>query len=320
MLSGLYIAFFILAGLSMIGSVYVIYSIVQFGSQKSCFTFLLLSFHLSMFAQEIVTLPYVFSGNEGLCEAVQFFHFYFGLMNILIVTMLVEAHRSSIFTDYWQAGTRILKYGLPIMLCFPMMTILPFCTGSYHAEHNKWCTLPYDSSSVWAIAIYYSWIWLFLLVSFLLLVFSAIRIFKSDRKLARKFISTIGLYIIVAILSWIPRSMERLAHFQTSTIGDLSYFISYIPINISGILYTMIFIHEKESLKQYEEEVNEDQRFNFSWESNDFGGFSSQNTSKDNSIATITNPIATGGVTPFSTMKTVSTSELERPLVFSDDA
>jgi hypothetical protein len=264
-----YIIFYILAGFSMTGSIYVIATILRYGSQKSCFTFLLLYFHISMFGQEIVTLPYTYNSVANLCVAMQFFHFYFGLMNIILVGLLVEAHRGTIFDENKETVMFIKNNGIYFFLGIPMITVLPFITSSYDITDDVYgfCTLPYQLSSAWALGIYYAWVWVILFYCIGVSTYGTIKIYRKDKVLGKMFLSTIGLYTVIAILLWIPRSLERAAQINSKVPNAQSYFTSYFPINISGILCTLIFLRKRKSLKNFSDGDND--RMTFLWEKND---------------------------------------------------
>lgn len=272
-----FILFFILSGISILCSLAVLTSLYRLGSLKSCFSFLLFWFHGSMIGQEITVLPLVYNSSHSSCVAMEFLHYFFGLMNILIVTMLVEAHRSSLFVDYFRSRKLIMKFGSYVLICFPLITALPFAVSEFTIKYDDdgggWCVLPYDRNSTWIIMVYYLWVWTFLSGSIISMTYSAYYVCKNDRLLAQKFMSTIGLYVIVAIFSWIPRSFERVDQ-MNSPADRGTYFIAFLPISISGILYSLIYIKERHSLLQFQEEAGDDGiaagSFSFTWEKDDY--------------------------------------------------
>lgn len=267
-------AYYVVSALSMAGSLLVMLSIASHGVNRSCFTFLLICFHLSLLGEEIATLPDVYTSNGHLCVAMQFFHFYFSLMNIVVVVMLVEAHRSSILEDPFQSRAKILKYGIYVILLFPLITLLPFVDGTYTAESSDadgdddtrgWCTPPNRVS--WSIGVYFIWVWLFLILIVVLFSNSLYRIYQRDKAFAKTFSTTIGLYVIISIVSWIPRAFERFIRYNDPSTNTIILFIAYLPINISGILYVFVYIREKRYIVQYTETVEDIAgAMSFSWE------------------------------------------------------
>lgn len=121
-----YISFYIIAGISFVCSVLVMTTLfLARRTAKNCFTFLLLWLHASMIAQEVTLLPSVYDRNHGVCTMMEFLHYYFGSMNIIIITLLIEAHRSTLLTGSFQSRKLILKYGAALFVGFPLITVLP---------------------------------------------------------------------------------------------------------------------------------------------------------------------------------------------------
>lgn len=263
--------YYVISAISMVGSIFVVGSTLYHGTTKSCFTFLIICFHLSLLGEEIATMPDAYTTNRDLCLAMQFFHYYFSLMNILVVTLLVEAHRSSILKDPFQSRVKILKYGAFFIILFPLVSLFVFMDNgyqvSYDDDNSGWCTPP--NSTAWSIIFYYAWVWLLLITSVLLFAHSFVKIIKRDKETAKLFSSTIGLYVVISILSWIPRSFQKLFT-SGSHHGTVMLFISYLPINVSGILFSLVFLRERRQLFQFSESVEDiTNTMSFSWEKDD---------------------------------------------------
>lgn len=240
------------------------------GTMKSCFTFLILCLHLSLMGEEVATLPNAYTNNESACVAMKFFHFYFSLMNITVVALLVECYRSFVLEDYYDSRARIMKYGIYIILIFPVITAIPFATGSYNVndddDNRGWCTPSFEHDSSWTLGIYFIWVWLCLLGAIGMLIYSGFRVCRKDKIVGKSFFSSIGLYVAVAILSWIPRSFVRLVQYDHSPSIFL-FFAAYLPIDISGICYTLIFLREQSTLEQMTiEQTDEVGNLSFTWE------------------------------------------------------
>lgn len=264
------VAYYTLSTLSVIGNAYVIISLLRLGSNKSCFTFLLFCFHLSIVGESLSTIPHIYDSSFILCEAVQFFHFYFSLMNIVILALLVESHRSSLLEDFFRSRQLILKYGLYVILLFPIITVLPFTNGGYGSteedDNQGFCVLSFNRDATWEVSVFFVWVWLLMLIILLLMAILQYRLYHAEKMLAKNLFSTIGLYVIVGITFWIPRSFERMARYGHSDSSLIVMLIAYYPVDISGILYTLIFLYEQRSLEKLHEYPEEVGDLSFTWE------------------------------------------------------
>jgi hypothetical protein len=250
----LLIIYYIIASLGIIGSLHVLITILHtFKSKNSCFTILLLLLHFSLLAEEIFALPNVFNHDETVCEIAESFFEYFGLMNIIVVGLLVYAHRWSILDPSVQVPARSMKIGEVVIILFPMIVFLPFIDRVYEMPDNSpWCSVPYadsqSSSGKWFLGVYLAWVWLVLLGSVLSSVDLMIRLSLTSKRLLRSYLTTVGLYTVVSLCCWIPRSIVRFAGDDTNAIR----FVAYIPIYLSGMMYTVIFKRSQERIEQFE--------------------------------------------------------------------
>jgi hypothetical protein len=268
----LFTAFFILTGLSMLGSAFVLYSILRYSSRKSCFTILLIWLHSSLFLEELVTLPFIYRGSEGVCLTIQFLHYYTGLMNMLVVFFVVTAHCVTILGDTWNIRLKISNYSGYIIVLFPLISLIPFATNDYQVTNNNpWCAPPHNGENTnWTLGVFYVWIWLLLFVSLIIVFYTFAQLWKtSDRATIRKFFSTVGLYSVLALLSWVPRSIVRMLKRAHSSEDNTPYFVSYMPINLSGLQFFFVFLLEKKSLVAFEKHAGDFEPESFSWEAHD---------------------------------------------------
>lgn len=76
--------------------------------------------------------------------------------------------------------------------------------------------------------------------------------------------------MIIGVLSWIPRSLQR--GFESSYDADwLTYYVSYLPVDLSGIVFAIVFFLERRSLAFYMDTDNSSpQRMSFVWEQTDY--------------------------------------------------
>ncbi len=66
-----------------------------------------------------------------------------------------------------------------------------------------------------------------------------------DQQLVSKIFSTVGIYVMITLASWIPRTFRRFAYFVTSGRLDLSsrdYLLLTLPIYFIGICYSVLYM------------------------------------------------------------------------------
>jgi hypothetical protein len=225
---------------------------------------------MSLIGELFATIPHLYGYSVAVCEAAQFFHFYFSLANIVVLTLLVESHRSSLLEDFFRSRQLILKYGLFFIVLFPLITILPFTDRGYGLQQEDdahgFCVPSFNRDAAWELAVFFVWVWLFMFIIAMLMGLLQYRLYRSDKVLAKNLFSTIGLYVIVGIMSWIPRSFERMARYSNSDAAEIVYFIAYFPVYISGVLYTLIFLYEQQSLERLHAFPDEVGDLSFTWE------------------------------------------------------
>lgn len=276
MLALVYIVYYILATISLLCSLYVFFSLIRSGSFKSSFTLLLAFLHGSLAMEIITILPYAYTYSDKLCSGMEFLHEYFSFMDILVVALLVESHRSALLKDYFGSRKLILKYGVYLIILFPGIIALAFIDNQFQATstaESAFCDTRF-SGSLWALGLYSFWVWLLLFISVFSTIYSLCRIYDSDHLLAKKFLSSIGLYVIVAMNSWLPRAIER-AVVYTHPGDHTNHFVSSYPYVISGILYTIIYLRERQMLNVFSEMGGDstDAQSVYSWEHSELSEF-----------------------------------------------
>lgn len=224
----------------------------------------------------------MFGSDISLCRAAQFFHCYFAMMNIIVILFLVEAHRSSLLEDPFKSRTWIHKYGAYVYILFPCIQIIPYAMDDHQwmdmgDDSVGWCSLPVKSPLGLSIGVFFLWVWICIFTATFLMVYSAVRILRTDRVIGSKFLSNVGILVVIAIASWIPRSLERSHHTGRKQTSLQYHALSLIPINICGILFGLIFFFfEKPSvavLKDIQSGFQAEQesifRSSFTWETDD---------------------------------------------------
>lgn len=273
-----FIVYYTLASVSMLCSAFVILTLWFHGSLRTSATRLLLALHITLVCEELTSLPYVFNGNDVICTGVAFLHFYFALASIIAIGFLVISYRYHFFRDSVGINKFIQKWSLWIVALFPTITLLPFITSAYQEHTGPWCSIgSHWDDYTWTFAVFYLWVWIILFSSAIWLVFTMVQIYKIDKSSGHRLFSTVGLYSVVSIAAWIPRTTEQIINSTTGSLKSSEWVISYIPIYVAGILYTMVFLTEKKSLILFDTAFRGDQReydertqSTFSWEGSSF--------------------------------------------------
>lgn len=244
-----FIAYYVIAAVSALSSVFVCLTLWVFASLRTTATQLLLLVHLTLLCEELSSLPYAFNWNDGLCATIAFLHFYAGFANAVSIGLLVISYRYHFIDDTYDITKFIHKYSIQMVAGIPLVTLLPFITNSYMNDNEVWCTMQTNSTitNAWAFGTFYCWAWLILIISTLVLVVTMYQVFSVDKEIGKKLFSTTGMYAIISILSWVPRTAARFWNVNED-IDNTAFLYAYFPVYISGILYTIVFMREKKAL------------------------------------------------------------------------
>lgn len=266
-------AYYAIAALSALCSLFVCFTLWLFASLKTTATQLLLILHFTLLCEEVCSLPFIFAWNRGLCATIAFFHFYAGFANAISIGLLVISYRYHFMDDTFGLTNLIQKYSLHFVTIIPLITLLPFITNSYSNDNDVWCTMKTSSrtTNVWAFCTFYGWAWLILNLSTLVLVITMYQVYIVDREIGMKLFSTTGMYAIIAILSWLPRTAIRFWNVDNQDEDNTALLFAYFPVYISGILYTVVFLREKKALLLFDRlsdwaGSDLDVSMSFSWE------------------------------------------------------
>lgn len=112
-------------------------------------------------------------------------------------------------------------------------------------------------------------------------MYTMVELFNIDRTMGRKMFSTVGMYAIISIVTWIPRTTAQIINYQRGQLTTQQWVYSYIPLFAAGVLYTMVFLTEKKALILFDRAVHTDAGIDtqngrerglssFSWEGSDF--------------------------------------------------
>lgn len=270
--------YYALAGLSVLCSIFVVVTLLFHGSLRTSATRLLVALHLTLICEELTALPYVYNGDRDLCTTVAFFHYYFALASIVAIGFLVISYRYHFFLDPLGISKFIQQWSLYLVVVLPMITFLPFSTNTYEAHEGPWCAIGgHRDDHSWTFGVFYVWVWLILFCSAIWLAITMVQIYKVDKLSGRRLFSTVGMYSIISIVTWIPRTVEQVINFTSGTLNSEEWIISYIPLYIAGFLYTLVFLTEKKALILFDRAFHMDHRefdertqSTFSWEGSDF--------------------------------------------------
>lgn len=277
----LLIVYYIFSTLAIVSSMYILSLLWRWGRFNNCFTTLLFWLHFSLMAEEITVMPYLFSGDTSLCVSTQFFHCYFGMMNIFIVVLLVEAHRSSLLNDPFKSRVLIQKYGKFLFLGLPCIALIPYMMEekswySFSNDDTGWCALSAASSVTFQVVFFYMWVWIGLIVSTVIMLYTFIKVSQTDKFIGGQFFSTAGLLVLISILAWIPRSLERAPHTYSNQSHFKHHFVAFFPVCVCGVLFGVLFLlFEKRTIQSLQTLMQPDQpddvfRMTFTWEAGDF--------------------------------------------------
>lgn len=241
------IVFIFIVIVSMIVTPIVIVHMYHQSNLEDLKYFLLFLLHITLFLEDISTLPYVWSSVDVLCKIMGWLHFYSGFANVLVVTLMGFHYLSYLLSNYpTQINLWIERYGVYLIFGLPLITLLPFSTDSYGVSNDDWCTLPSGSraSNNWAIIVFYSWIWLCIVINVVQLSVALYRVNKQAgvEQLRSNLFTSIGLYILITTICWLPRVIPRLIHlFIDYESSDVLYLITTAPLYLSGIGYAAAY-------------------------------------------------------------------------------
>lgn len=266
------IIYYSVAAVAAVCSIFVAVTLLKYGMLHTPATKLLLALHTMLLIEEFTLLPSVFNRSESICKLVEFLHIYSSLAFTSSVGLLVVSYRYHFFEDINDVMKTIEKYGLYFVLIFPFLVMIPFLVSIITNEDSvtavgvsEWCNVRTSGTVLYMVSfvLYYSCIWCILLFSTIFLSCTMYEVYMVDEMVGMKLMSTTGMYSIISIISWIPRTCIRMINFSDEEPGNTSWFVAYMPVFISGMLFTLVFLSEKKALLLFDRSVDEDQ---FSWE------------------------------------------------------
>jgi hypothetical protein len=267
----LFIAFMVIACISITCHLVCIGVFLRFGSQTAITTQVICMLHLSSLIQNVAGLPNVYLGNLDFCRFMGAINYVGGLGIVCCLILLSLAFYN--FLNESKSILVALKRGRFVVCIFPLIAFLPFTTGSYSEYAGTWCTLNDQKflSDVWAFCIFYIWALLALLLSTVIFCFVIIKNYAYGINIRGKLFATLGAYILCSWIYIIPRLVTRFVLFFGSINSDSDQFLSQISSYLCGIAFTCISYHSRDFFRKYERSMSStNSEFNLSmgtWQS-----------------------------------------------------
>lgn len=255
------VIFFLIAGFSIAGNIAVLYHAFQhsFQSFKAITTKLIIMLHISTLLQNICTLPDIYAEDATVCAIMGFAHYYTGLINVIIIIFTTITYYFFLFESV--QGRKITEwinhYGIPFAFGFSFITVLPYSTNSY-GQADVWCTLTIDDNmaNVWSFVIFYLWVMFAIVICSFVTLYIVYYSAKHDAALSRRLFTSIGIYIIISVICFLPRVIPRLIELFTEfDVTDTVQFVTGIPMYIAGIAYCVCYYKNSNTLRSYENDT-----------------------------------------------------------------
>lgn len=251
---GLFVFYYVFGGISLIANVAVIFDLIKGGKFTTSFTHIIFALHVSIIVEEIVTLPYVFNDIHTICIIAELIHYYCVLLHMVCVACLVLTYYSALFEDRYNFRDFLENYGIYLIYLFPSIILFRLCDNNYQNVQYPFCVIHAATFEALYLFTYYIWVWSVLAGSNLFVIFATYHIYiKSDAMIASRFLFSVGLYILAAIIGWLPTTVISLAFSNPNDDGSTDQRMgSYVPVYASGLLYAFLFFKDRHSIFQFE--------------------------------------------------------------------
>ena len=206
---------------------------------------LILYLHLALLVEQVAFLPFVYTSSNTLCSAMGFFHAYAALSNLVAMWLVTIYGINYIHTEYVQVDQFIYRWKEFLIFVFPIITVFPFIQDDYGEQGGAWCELltvtkGQSKSAALGIVFYYFWVWFFIIFSLGITAYIVIESLRQGAAIARAVMTSIGGYGTIALIGWLPYSVRKLLHRNTSDQQALGL---TLPIYVTGILYALLYIY-----------------------------------------------------------------------------
>jgi hypothetical protein len=166
-------------------SVYVTVSILKLGKLNNLTTKLVLYLHITQIVEDFMTFPFLLTWNSEICSLGGWLHIYSQLSNQVCITILIAAYRHMFFEDKFGITKFTTKWSATLIYGVPLISLLPFMSGSYGEIHNGLCSFVGNDSNLnyfWQGGFY---IWTCLIViGCLFMFFKTVKdVYQADKQL-----------------------------------------------------------------------------------------------------------------------------------------
>jgi hypothetical protein len=247
-----FVAFMVIASLSITLHIVIIIFYLRFGSQTAYTTQLICMLHVSSLIQNVANLPNVYLGNLQLCQFMGALR-YFGGLGMVCVLFLI----SLAFYNFLHESENIrftLKKGRFVVLFFPFIAFLPYTTNSYSEYAGSWCTLSTGdfTSDLWAFSVMYFWACLTLFVSTTIFFYVIIITYVYDIHIRENVFNALGGYIVFSWIYVIPHVVTRFVLYFRTITSDTDQFLTEISSYLCGIGLSLISYYCRDLFRKYE--------------------------------------------------------------------
>jgi hypothetical protein len=251
-----FIAFMIIASISITCHIVSVFVFLHFGSQDAVTTKIVCMLHISSLIQNIASLPDIYLGNPSLCQFMGAMHYVGGLGIVSCVILLSVAFYH--FLTESEKVLSTLKKGRIAVLLFPAIAFLPLTTDSYSEVAGSWCTLNNDTpeSGLWALCIFYFWACLALLLSTFAFLYVIINTYAYGIPIRGKLFATLGAYILCSWIYLVPRLYIRFVLFFGATSNNTGEYLGEILAYVCGIVFSIISYCSRDIFRDYERHLS----------------------------------------------------------------
>lgn len=227
--------------LSTVGSIFVLFAVAKYGA-KTTSARLVIYLHATQIIEDIAALPFSYD-NDIWCKVMGLILNYFILANIIVAFFISLSTYHVIFSTSTRKFELALWMELTILFS-PSFLVFGFYFELFGQTRLELCStreLEYGSPKFFFMIFVFlipGWV----LVFFTIVIFSYImyRLDKNDSELRSKLIKGLGIYSMVTVITFIPKTLAVVDEKSTSTANNFEL-IARGSIFIAGLIYTLNF-------------------------------------------------------------------------------
>jgi hypothetical protein len=244
--TGIRAFFYVLSCLVILGNIWVSRSMIRIGllTAQSKLIFYL---HLTMILENISSFPDAYTSNKALCAFVGFLKTYSMLANAFIMAHLILLYRYLFIEDSWLILRTLSRHREIWIFGVSLISLLPLFSRSYGIFEHDFCTIESRRNSVnlaWRIILFGFVMMGTTVFMFGSLIHTILVVFVNEKHYLSSLIRSAGIYGFLSISSFVPRCLAQLGVVPY----DETFFLTYI----TGMLYLLLFLYEKEKIAAYE--------------------------------------------------------------------